>query len=416
MIDSTETPESSTVGFGQVLKNKQFFALWLANLVSNFGDWLAIIALFSLIAFRWKGTPSQVSGILIAFVIPAALLGPVAGVFVDRWSVKRTMIVSDLIRAALAVLLALATVQSQIYPIVFALSAVSTFFLPAQMVAIPRLVRKEELLVANSLNSQTMNINRVIAPAIASTLVAWAGEKICFYLDGVTFIFSAAMLALLVLPHVKSEAQAEKKAIGRELLEGLRFIVHHRAILFLIGSMVAAIMALGAFDALIAIYVRDVLASQSQLFGAMLSLVGVTTVVGSALIGKFGQHYSRLRLVVLGILTFGISIFILAAFGHVWVTLLCCLLLGLGVAGVMVPSQTLLQEATPPEILGRVGSTSMSLVTVAQLISFLAAGKIADWIGIRNLYFLVALALVLIGIWVLVYTKMNRAMEARTLQ
>jgi DHA3 family macrolide efflux protein-like MFS transporter len=151
------------------------------------------------------------------------------------------------------------------------------------------------------------------------------------------------------------------------------------------------------------------LSSESQLYGSMLSLVGVTTIVGSGLIGKFGQRYSKLRLVVLGILVFGISIFILAAFGRVWVTLVCCLILGVGVAGVLVPSQTLIQEETPPDILGRVSSTSMSLVTVAQLVSFLAAGEIADRIGIRNLYYLVAIALVLIGIWGIVYTS-----EAKT--
>jgi MFS family permease len=418
MTENQETKDQATeaaapVTFSEVLKNKQFFALWLANLVSNFGDWLALMGLFSLLAFRWQGTPSQVSGILIAFVIPVALLGPIAGVFIDRWNIKRTMIASDVIRAILAALLGLATMTSQIYVIVFAMSAVSAFFMPAQMVAIPRLVRKEELLVANALNSQTMNFNRIIGPAAASTLVAWAGEKICFFLDAITFIFSAGLLMLVVLPHVKKEALAEKKAIIRELMEGLRFIVNHRAILFLIGSMAAAILAIGAFDALVVIYVRDVLASKSQLFGAMLSFVGVTTILGSGMIGKFGQQHSKLLLVVAGIMIIGVSIFILAAFGHIWVTLACCLLLGFGVAGVLVPSQTLIQEETPSEILGRVGSTSMSLMTVAQLISFLVAGKVADLIGIRNLYYLVALLLVLIGGWGIVYTRINRELAAK---
>jgi MFS family permease len=418
MTENQETKDQATeaaapVTFSEVLKNKQFFALWLANLVSNFGDWLALMGLFSLLAFRWQGTPSQVSGILIAFVIPVALLGPIAGVFIDRWNIKRTMIASDVIRAILAALLGLATMTSQIYVIVFAMSAVSAFFMPAQMVAIPRLVRKEELLVANALNSQTMNFNRIIGPAAASTLVAWASEKICFFLDAITFIFSAGLLMLVVLPHVKKEALAEKKAIIRELMEGLRFIVNHRAILFLIGSMAAAILAIGAFDALVVIYVRDVLASKSQLFGAMLSFVGVTTILGSGMIGKFGQQHSKLLLVVAGIMIIGVSIFILAAFGHIWVTLACCLLLGFGVAGVLVPSQTLIQEETPSEILGRVGSTSMSLMTVAQLISFLVAGKVADLIGIRNLYYLVALLLVLIGGWGIVYTRINRELAAK---
>jgi len=406
----------SDVTFGQVLKNRQFLALWLANLVSSFGDWLAFLSLFSLIAFRWHGTPSQVSGILIAFVTPLAVFGPVAGVFVDRWDLKRTMIASDLIRAVLAALLAFAPGVFHIYVLVFALSLVSSFFLPAQTVAIPRLVRKEELLVANALNVQTMNINKVISPAAAGLLVAWAGEKICFYIDSVSFIFSAAMISLLALSREPAAVGSAQRAIGKELLEGLRFIVRHRAILFLISSMVAAILALGAFDALIVVYVRDVLASQSGLFGAIISLVGVSTILGSLLIGKFGQRQPRLRLVVLGILALGLSVFILSAFGLVWVTLVCCLGFGLGAAGVLVPAQALMQEETPPEILGRVSSTSMSLITVAQLISFLAAGTIAGWVGIRNLYYLVAVMLVVIASWGLVYTRAGRALAAKVAQ
>ncbi len=413
MIDNHEDEVGKNVTFGQVLKNRQFFVLWLANLVSSFGDWLALIALFSLIGFRWKGTPSEVSGIMIAFVIPVALFGTIAGVLVDRWNIKRTMIASDLIRAVLAASLAFAGELFHLYPIVFAMSLVSIFFMPAQSVAIPRLVRKEELLVANSLNAQTTSLNRILGPAAASALVAWAGEKVCFYIDSFTFIFSAAMLSFVVLPQTKSEKQMGV-GLRQEFMAGLQFIGRHQLIFFLIGSMTAAVLAIAAFDSLIIIYVRDILFSDSRVFGTILSLVGVTTILGSALVGKYGQHYSKLRLVILGILTFGVSIFILTAFGNVWVTLVCCLLLGVGVAGVMVPSQTLIQEETPPEVLGRVSSTSMSLITVAQLISFLAAGRIAGWIGIQNLYYLVSLALFLVGIWGIIYIKINRTLAIKT--
>ncbi|MCI0661633.1 MAG: MFS transporter, partial [Acidobacteria bacterium] len=283
----------------------------------------------------------------------------------------------------------------------------------AQSVAIPRLVRKEELLVANSLNAQTTSLNRILGPAAASALVAWAGEKVCFYIDSFTFIFSAAMLSFVVLPQTKSEKQMGV-GLRQEFMAGLQFIGRHQLIFFLIGSMTAAVLAIAAFDSLIIIYVRDILFSDSRVFGTILSLVGVTTILGSALVGKYGQHYSKLRLVILGILTFGVSIFILTAFGNVWVTLVCCLLLGVGVAGVMVPSQTLIQEETPPEVLGRVSSTSMSLITVAQLISFLAAGRIAGWIGIQNLYYLVSLALFLVGIWGIIYIKINRTLAIKT--
>ena len=220
------------VTFRQVLRNRQFFILWLAQLISNFGDWLALLALFSFIAFRLKGTPSQVSWMLISFTLPVAVIGPIAGVFVDRWNLKRTMIISDLIRAIIACLLAFSTELYQIYFLVFALSCVSCFFLPAQTVAIPSVVSKEELLVANSINAQTIQVIRVISPAIAGALVAWAGEKACFYINSLSFGLSAVLLSTITLKGTIPEAAKGIRSIRVELMEGLNFIAKHRALLF----------------------------------------------------------------------------------------------------------------------------------------------------------------------------------------
>src|SRR6476660_1746423 len=98
--------------------------LWLAQVVSVFGDFLAIFAVLSYVSFNLRATAAEVTGISVAFMIPFAVIGPVAGVFVDRWNVKRTMISSDLIRAALAIALVFAANLVQIYVILFLLSAV----------------------------------------------------------------------------------------------------------------------------------------------------------------------------------------------------------------------------------------------------------------------------------------------------
>jgi MFS family permease len=405
--------QASPATFRQLIKNRQFVALWVSQLVSNFGDWLAILALFSLIAFKMKSSSYEVAGIMISFIIPMAFLGPVAGVFVDRWDVKKTMIASDLLRAVIAALLVLPTQLYQMYILVFALSAVSCFFLPAQSVSLPLIVRKEELLLANSINSQTIQFNRIISPAVAGLLVAWAGEKLCFYVDSFSFLFSALVLTGLSLRRERVEQDKDARSIVKELSRGLKFIASHRAILFVIVSLVAAILAVGAFDALISVYIRDVLSSDERLFGALVSLVGVGTILGSLFIAKFGGRYSKVNLVALGIFAMGLSVLIMAALSKVAVVVACSLLLGLGVAYVLVPSQTLIQEETPHEMLGRVTSTSMSLMTVAQLFSFLVAGAIAGSIGIRNLYYVVALMLVLTALFGYVYARVNRVGVAK---
>lgn len=401
------------VSFAQVLRHRPFLALWLAQFVSNFGDWLALVALFSLVAFRWKGTPYEVSGIFIAFALPWAFLGPLAGVFVDRWPLKRTMIASDLIRAALVLLLAFAGELYQVFLITFAVSAVSCFFAPAQTAIIPLLVRREELLVANSVNAQTTQLNKILGPATAGFLVAWAGEKACFYLDSLSFLLSAALLSLLSAGRASAMTGPGVAAVLRELRTGFDTLWHHRAIRFVILAMVGAIFAVGAFDALAAVYVRDVLAAQSKAFGAIVAVVGGGTILGSLVIGKFGQGWPRVLLVVLGIFGLGVGVGLLALSSSLVPALLASLCLGFAVAGVLVPAQTLLQEETPHAVLGRVSSTSAAMVTVSQLVAVALAGKVAEWVGIRNLYYGVALALVFIAATGYGYARAHRLLEVR---
>lgn len=117
----------------KLLHNRWFAALFAAQAISDFGDWLSRVALFSLIAFHAKGSALAVSGIVMAFTVPVAAIGPVAGVLVDRWDLKRTMIASDMIRAVLVMMLPFAQGLFEVYLLIFALSSVSVFFSPAQM-------------------------------------------------------------------------------------------------------------------------------------------------------------------------------------------------------------------------------------------------------------------------------------------
>jgi len=396
------------VTFRQVLGNRQFLAVWLAQMVSAFGDWLALVALFSLVTFRWKAPADHVSGLLLSFVIPFALLGPLAGVFVDRWNLKRTMISSDLLRGALAAALFFASELWHLYALLFLISTVSCFFLPAQGAMLPLLVRKEELLVANALNSQTIHLTKIVGPAAAGVVVAWAGEHACFLLDAASFIASAALLTSVSAARVPVAAAEGLRAILAHLTEGLGFLWSHPALRFVVTAMVAAIFAIGAFDALVAVYVRDIIGADSGIFGALISIVGLGTILGSLAIGRFGQHWPRALAVVAGIFGLGVGVGLLSLAGKSWPAVGASLWLGVTVAVVMVPAQTLMQEATPAALLGRVSSTSTSLITISQLVAIAVAGKLAEWFGIRNLYYGVALLLMLIGAAGYAYVRVAR--------
>jgi MFS family permease len=108
--------------FRGVLKIRSVRRLWLAQLVSIFGDFLAIFAVFSLVTFQLHGTPTQVSMILVAYMLPLAVVSPLAGVVVDKWNVKWTMIASDLVRGVLVLVLVFVRDFNVIYVIFLAMS------------------------------------------------------------------------------------------------------------------------------------------------------------------------------------------------------------------------------------------------------------------------------------------------------
>ena len=175
--------------FREVLAIVPVRRLWLAQLVSVFGDFLAIFAVFSVATFRLHANAAQISLILVAFMLPLAIVSPLAGVLVDRWSLKRTMITSDLIRAVLAVGLLFATRLEHFYAIFLAMSTVSAFFVPAQSVTVRLIVPAAGLMTANALMAQAMQVTQIVTPAIAGIMVDTVGPNVAYGFDVLSFYF-----------------------------------------------------------------------------------------------------------------------------------------------------------------------------------------------------------------------------------
>src|SRR5215217_1610251 len=146
---ATAPPAQMT--FREVLRIDVMRRVWFAQVISLFGDFLALFAVIAVVSFRMNGTPAQVTGIQIAYMLPIVFIGPIAGVFVDRWPLKPTLVASDLIRAVLAVLLIATTQVWQVYIVLGALSCVSAFFGPAQTVTIRTHVPPTGLVASNAL-------------------------------------------------------------------------------------------------------------------------------------------------------------------------------------------------------------------------------------------------------------------------
>ena len=396
MSANTVTPPAP-LSMRDALKIPGFKRLWLAQGVSILGDFLAIFGVINLITFRWHGTPLQVTNVMIAYIIPITVVAPLAGVFVDRWNVKRTMIASDLIRSVLILGLLFVTRLEHVYVIFLLVSTVSSFFGPAQSVTLRTLVPLHGLLSANALMSQAFYTMRIIAPAAAGLLVYWLGESSCFYLDTISFVFSAAMLSTIVVMRVVSQKSGagEKSVRGllRDYTAGSRFVLTHPAISFVMIAMMTAMFVLSCFSPLISVYVRDQLHAGTRAFGLISAMIGVGLIVGTQTVNAVAKGLSKKHVALSGIFGLSFATFVLALFKTSLLAGTSMFGIGFAIAFVVVPAQTLMQQETPPDMLGRVSSSFMAVFSLSQLLGLVLSGSLADMIGIRRLFFYSAVLL-----------------------
>jgi MFS family permease len=379
-----------------------FRTIWIAQFISVFGDFLALFGIISFITFRLHGTAVQVTTITIAYILPFAVIGPFAGVLVDHLDVKRTMISSDLIRGFLALLLLVARTVPQIAAVLLALSIVSCLFVPAQSISVRTLVAKDDLMRANAALSQAFYLIRITSPLAAGALVAWLGEKATFCLDAATFFASALLLSTLTV-HRPPREGADKTLSGlfRDFVEGNRFIFTHPGLSFVFLAMAVAMFVLSSFSPLISIFVRDQLHAGPLLFGVVSSMVGVGLIVCTSMLVRAKGRSTEPGLVTYGMAALGLATTILAVSVNGWMAAASTFLMGFAVALVLVPAQTMSQRETPHEMVGRVSSTFMSMISIAQILGLLLSGGLAERLGMRHLFLdcAILLAFIATGGW-----------------
>jgi DHA3 family macrolide efflux protein-like MFS transporter len=381
-----------------------FRRLWLAQSVSLLGDFVAVFAVQVAITFRMHGTARDMAGVFIASLIPGILLTPFAGVFADRWDPRRTLIASDLARAVLILLLAFAASLPQMYAISFAVGCVSSFFNPALAITVPLLMPRDRLFAATARLQQSMQLVRIVSPAVAGALAGCWGERACYYADSASFVFSAALLATLRYsrPPVEKRPAAAvsdvvndgvndvvREVVG-ELATGIRFLFGDPKLSFVVLSITLGTFAAGCFGALASLYVRDLLHRGPALLALISSLIGAGTVAGSAVLGGFFRGRDHSFLISTGTTGVGASILLFAAIPTPAAALIGSVGMGLSVALVMAAATALLQGATPTGLRGRVSGASASLASCAQLAAMTLSGACAASLGIRGVFLISA--------------------------
>jgi MFS family permease len=246
---------------------------------------------------------------------------------------------------------------------------------------------------------------RVIGAPIAITIVHVFHARTCYGLDAASFLASGCLIASLslIIPRKPAgAAKANTSAIGGILTDmkvGANFIFHHAALFFVITALAAGMFVMGCFGPLIAIYVRDTLHATSNIFAITSATIGIGMLIGVNALNALAKKVANTTQVYLGLGGIALGTLLLAAapllainvpFTHlglpVIIAVVACFVIGFACAGIIVPAQTLIQMETPAELMGRVGSTTMSSIFGAQIGGLLLSGILANYTGVRSVF------------------------------
>ncbi len=401
--------------------NADYRNLWLGSVVSQLGDWFNLIASAALVA-NLTGTGTAISYLFLVRFVPLFLFSPLAGVLADRYDRRHILILSDLLRAITVLAFLLIREPGQLwllYVLTFLQFALSAIFTPARTAVLANVVRPEELVPANALDSFTWSTMFFLGALLGGIVAAVLGIAQAFVLDALTFILSAVFISRIAGP-IRAQTEVTSRGGWFDFLEGLRYL---RGEHFIFGvSLVKAggSLAWGAINVLEVTYATEVFTlelpaasasleidSSTATLGFIYALSGLGTGLGPLLLRHWlGDAPLRLRWAIsfgFGLLALGI--FVLSIAPTLGIFGLGTLVRTVGSGTIWVFSAALLQMIVPDRYRGRVFAFEFAALTLTQSISIFWAGYAQDVIGldVRQVTFSMAIVASVMGLMWLIF-------------
>jgi MFS family permease len=390
---------ASTISLGSYVRllrgNRNFRRLWLAQIVSEIGDWFYTLSIYTLL-LQLMGHAGSVALALVLQVLPQTFVGPMAGVVNDRLKRKHVMIAADLVR--FGVVLAMLFVRSRsgvwlIYPLLLAETTMAAFFEPARSSVIPNIAAVGEVLVANTLSAATWSVNLLIGASVGGVVAAFFGRDTVFILNALSFLTSAFLISRMRFaePHAEAAAPLRPRDLVdfSPVLEGIRYIRSHPTLLpavfakageFMVGPSWVIFTVMGARE--FAVHGHGIDAAGGAMLGMSILLGGrgLGAMVGPLVAARWaGERDHRLRLGILfGYLTVAVGYGTLGLSRNVWMAAACAMLAHMGGSTVWVFSTTLLQLHTEDRFRGRVFAADLGMGSLTFAVTAYLAGHFLD--------------------------------------
>jgi dTMP kinase len=368
-----------------VLRVRDFRKLWLSMTLSSFGDWLGLLAITvtaTSLVDSFAGQNFALGAVLLFRLLPAILLGPLAGAFADRFDRRKTMVVADILRFALFASIPIVENLIWLFVAQFLIEAISLFWIPAKDAAVPNMLRKDQLEPANQLSLvTTYGLTPVLAAIVFAVLTGLGGdlEKALFGVDQVDFALYLNALSFLVaavviwnLPSISGRRDAGTVVAGESFLgslkHGLSFAAHTPLVRGLIVGITGAMFAAGVVIATGQAFAASLgggEASYALLFGAVFVGLGLGIVVGPSV----ARDLARERLFGVALVAAAAPVLLLAWTFALWIALLLVVLMGFFAGIAYLACFTLLGTEIEDAIRGRTFALVQSLVRAALILS-----------------------------------------------
>jgi predicted MFS family arabinose efflux permease len=348
----------------RVVRQRRFALLWMAGLVSVLGDWAFYTAVP---IFVLDETDSVfLAGVVWAVIaLPSVVVGPVAGVYVDRWDRQRIMLWGNVAQAVAALILVVGGAGPGIWfamTVVLVNASLAAIILPAEHALLPTLVREEDLGPANALNAMNDNLARIVGPPVGAVVYTQLGIEGVAVINAASFLVAALLVRAVGQEGGHRRARQERRATGdgrepfwRSLRTGARIVRRHRLLgtLFLVLGLVA--FADGPLAAMIVPFVDTTLGKGAEGVGAFATVRGVAGIVGGIAIGLIGQRVREDRLLIVSAAMNGLGFAAMALVRNFAVAcLILVVVIGPTHIGLHTTLMTLLQRGSEDAYRGRI--------------------------------------------------------------
>jgi dTMP kinase len=380
-----------------VLAIPAFRKLWKSMAFSSFGDWLGLLATTALAKDLSGGNYQKanfaIAGVFIVRLLPAVLLGPIAGVFADRFDRRRLMIICDILRFGFYLSIPLVHNYIWLYTAIVIVEAITLFWSPAKEASVPNLVPKEKLGSANQMTlvasygsapiaAITFSILAGVAATLQSTTSRYASTSdLALYIDAISFLYTGwVVFQLRSIPKGAASKSAVNDNIGKSLIDGFKFVSQSKVISGLILGMIGAVFAAGAVIGLAQTFVGDLNAGEAA-YGMLFSAVFAGIALGVWLGPKIFGQFSRRRIFGISLTISSIFLIALSLVSNLVLAILMTVILGAFAGLAWVTGFTMLGMEVEDEVRGRVNAFVQSLIRVSLILTLAAAPFIAASIG-----------------------------------